>query len=442
MRIEELHIQNFRGFKELTLKFPPNLAVLIGVNGSGKSSVLDCIALFLSILASAGQIPDSPPQSITVHDITNGFEETHNQLIVLLENSRNLDLSLTQNREMAHRLYYGEEFKSTLFYGHVYGEGSNVVNATKEFYEYIQNKLRQDSYANIPLVTYYSSDRKAVEFPLKSYRKHESNQLSAYIKSVDKKVDFADFFIWFRNEEDLENEIRLDNDPAYVNKHLQAVREAIPSLMPEFSNLKVRRSPLRMIVSKQEQELVIDQLSDGEKNLLAMVGDLARRLAIANPSLENPLQGSGIVLIDEIELHLHPQWQRRIIPALTQTFPNLQFIVTTHSPQVLSNVRKENVFILEDFKLVENTPYTYGRDSNSILFELMNVKKRPDESQKQIDKCFYLIDEGRIEEAKKELQKLSDLLGEHDSEVVEANALISFLTDGDEANSNEAYLEE
>ncbi|GAA6618625.1 hypothetical protein NUACC26_044360 [Scytonema sp. NUACC26] len=116
-----------------------------------------------------------------------------------------------------------------------------------------------------------------------------------------------------------------------------------------------------------------------------------------------------------------------MIRSLTQTFPNYQFIVTTHSPQVLSGVRRENVFILENYQLVENTPHTYGKDSNSILYELMNVKERPDEVQQQINSCFQLIDDGRLEDAKLALHKLSNLLGEDDSEVVRANTLIGFL---------------
>jgi predicted ATP-binding protein involved in virulence len=101
--------------------------------------------------------------------------------------------------------------------------------------------------------------------------------------------------------------------------------------------------------------------------------------------------------------------------------------VTTHSPQVLSGVRREYVLILENSQLVENTPHTYGKDSNSILYELMNVKERPDEVQEQINHCFQLIDDGRLEDAKLALHKLSDLLGEDDSEVVRANTLIGFL---------------
>jgi len=140
------------------------------------------------------------------------------------------------------------------------------------------------------------------------------------------------------------------------------------------------------------------------------------------------LEGEGIILIDEIELHLHPQWQRDIIPRLTNTFPNCQFIVTTHSPQVLSNVKKENVFIVEDFQVHPADAYTFGRDSNSILSELMGVSERPIEIQNKLTECLYKIDDGQIEEAKILLRELSDLLGRNDSEIVKASTLISFLS--------------
>jgi predicted ATP-binding protein involved in virulence len=186
---------------------------------------------------------------------------------------------------------------------------------------------------------------------------------------------------------------------------------------------------MEIVLKKQDRELVLNQLSDGEKNLLVMVADIARRLAIANPDpSKNALEGEGIILIDEIELHLHPQWQRDIIPRLTSTFPNCQFIVTTHSPQVLSNVKKENVFIIEDFQVYHADAYTFGRDSNSILSELMGVSERPLEIQNCLKKCLYKIDDGNIEEAKTMLSELSNLIGDDDSEIVKANTLIDFLS--------------
>ena len=158
--------------------------------------------------------------------------------------------------------------------------------------------------------------------------------------------------------------------------------------------------------------------------------DLARRLAIANPGLgENALEGEGIILIDEIDLHLHPQWQRRVLPALTKTFPNCQFIVTTHSPQVLSEVPGESVFILENGKLLDYSPHTIGRDSNSILSEIFNVKERPEWSQEKINHCLDLIDDEKWNEARETLKELSHSLGENDIAVVQAQSILHFMED-------------
>ncbi|WP_442936504.1 AAA family ATPase [Nostoc sp.] len=213
----------------------------------------------------------------------------------------------------------------------------------------------------------------------------------------------------------------------YRDKQLEAVREAISLLIPEFSNLRVERSPLRMTVRKQGEELIVNQLSDGEKCLLAMVGDLARRLAIANPSLSDPLQGSGVVLIDEIELHLHPKWQREIIPALTRTFPNCQFIVTTHSPQVISQVKPEGIYILEktDEGVVAKRPESsFGRDSNRILEDLMGVPARPQEIKDRLHELFRLIDEGNLDGARQLSQEIADIIGQDEPELVKASVSI------------------
>jgi predicted ATP-binding protein involved in virulence len=256
------------------------------------------------------------------------------------------------------------------------------------------------------------------------------SQTFCYVDAINQNyINFESFFWWFKYKEDLEQELRLDGDLNYQDYQLTFVRQAILSVLPEYTDLRVKRSRMQIVLKKQDHELVLNQLSDGEKNLLVMVADIARRLAIANPDpTKNALEGEGIILIDEIELHLHPQWQRDIIPRLTSTFPNCQFIVTTHSPQVLSNVKKENVFIVEDFQVYPADAYTFGRDSNSILSELMGVTERPVKIQNKLTECLYKIDDGQIEEAKILLHELSDLLGHNDSEIVKANTLISFLS--------------
>jgi predicted ATP-binding protein involved in virulence len=211
-----------------------------------------------------------------------------------------------------------------------------------------------------------------------------------------------------------------------------AIRNSIHALIPEFDNLRVKRNPLRMTVNKaigdKVEELSINQLSDGEKCLLAMVGDIARRLAIANPSLDDPLQGEGIVLIDEIELHLHPQWQHKIIPRLTETFPNCQFIVTTHSPQVLSHIQPENIYILQstpDGIIASHPESSYGRDSNQILENIMGVSAYPEDIEKDLSELFRLIERNDLVGAKQLLEQLAlRMPGPSDPQLIKAGVII------------------
>jgi predicted ATP-binding protein involved in virulence len=182
-----------------------------------------------------------------------------------------------------------------------------------------------------------------------------------------------------------------------------------------------------MTVNKDDEELIVNQLSDGEKCLLAMVGDLARRLAIANPGLLEQLQGSGIVLIDEIELHLHPKWQREIIPALTRTFPNCQFIVTTHSPQVISHVQPKDVYLLEKTNvgiIAKRPESSFGRDSNRILEDLMGVPKRPQDIKNRLHELFAIIDSGNLDDARNLCHEIAQIIGEDEPELIKANVSI------------------
>jgi len=439
MHIEKLRMQNFRGFKDVTIDFPSNLAVFIGENGSGKSSILDCNAVFLSYLM--GQIrtfhssDGSMPPAFVVRDISNGFSETQSEINILvdgMEKEIQLSLALTRKSFVSNG-YEALEFEKNITVAIAnpthYDNRSNLADGER-LHKFVHDRFRANPMASLPLPIYYSTNRSAVDINLEGSEDHFLNQLNAYDQAiVAGKINFKDFFIWFRNTEDLENEEWRNGNQDYRDRSLEAVRNAISSLMLGFTDLQVKRSRMEMTLKKQGEELVVNQLSDGEKNLLAMVGDLARRLAIANPDpSKNALEGKGIILIDEIELHLHPKWQRDIIPRLTSTFPNCQFIVTTHSPQVLSNVKKENVFIVEDFQVYPADAHTFGRDSNSILSELMGVSERPEEIQNKLTECLYKIDEGQIDEAKIMLRELSDLIGQNDSEIVKAHTLISFLS--------------
>ena len=187
-----------------------------------------------------------------------------------------------------------------------------------------------------------------------------------------------------------------------------------------------------MTVNKDGIELNIKQLSDGEKCLLALVGDLARRLAIANPAMANKLDGDGVVLIDEVDLHLHPRWQRMVIEQLTKTFKHCQFILSTHSPQVLGHLEPENIWVLrrDDKGEVEavHPKMTYGMDSNRVLEQVMDSSERKPEVKASLQNLFRLLD-GDLQQAKVELQALSAKLekqGNH-PDLVRARAIMSRL---------------
>ncbi len=430
MRVQRLHIQSFRGIKDLMLEFDPSgSTVLIGINGSGKSSVLDCLAVLLSWFVSAvrakkiGNIKASQGgKFLDSKDITNGVIKTSAEILVSF-NSKEVRWSL-QRKNLP------------------YSSIGNISDSEldKVFKEIHQQLAKQDDY-NLPVIVYYSvnrivldtsldlankNDLKQTDTSLDLVKNIEFKQMATYDKAFEVKNTFHQFFQWFRWVEDLENEQRRD-EPEYRNPQLEAVRQAIGELLDGFSNLRVRRSPLRMTISKQGEELVINQLSHGEKGLLALAGDLARRLAIANPGLTNPLEGSGVVMIDEIELHLHPAWQRKVLPSLTQIFPNCQFIVTTHSPQVISHVHPQQIYLLEatpDGVIASHPDSSYGRDSNRILEDLMGVPERPQAIKDQLLQLFRLIDQGDLAGAKQLRQQLAEEIGADEPEFVRADVLI------------------
>jgi len=408
MKVKRLEMTSFRGISDLTLEFQTNEpTVFIGINGVGKSTILDGLSLLLSrFMEWIGGCFSQEIRKFSELDISN--KDTFTRLIIAI---------LLDNGEFS--------------WGILRVRNGVSEDSTHEFTQAAANAIwrhwQDDPQYNIPLVVYYPVNRGVLNIPLEIPNKNQFNQIDAYEQALTGvKIDFATFFQWFRNREDLESELLRDNRN-YQDQQLEAVRLAISSLLPGFSNLRVRRSPLRMTITKQGQELIINQLSDGEKCLLAMVGDLARRLAIANPSLPDPLQGSGVVLIDEIELHLHPKWQREIIPALTRTFPNCQFIVTTHSPQVISQVKPEGIYILErtDAGIVAMRPESsYGRDSNRILEDLMDTPERPQEIKESLLELFRLIARGELDSARQLHQKIADEIGADEPELVGASVSI------------------
>jgi predicted ATP-binding protein involved in virulence len=164
--------------------------------------------------------------------------------------------------------------------------------------------------------------------------------------------------------------------------------------------------------------LSLDQLSDGYRMMLALVMNLARRMLQANPHREkNALESEAIVLIDKVDLHLHPKWQQRVLIDLMAIFPNTQFIVTTHSPQVLTTIKPEQIILLEHEKevIAEQVTSSYGAESGRLLSEIMAVDERPpaevNEFTRLLEQYYQLIEgnKGESEAALEIRSKLNEL---------------------------------
>jgi predicted ATP-binding protein involved in virulence len=128
---------------------------------------------------------------------------------------------------------------------------------------------------------------------------------------------------------------------------LLAFNRVLSTFLDGFADVAIEERPLRLTVKKAGARLSLQQLSDGERAFIAVLGDLVRRLGLANPELANPLAGHGVVLIDELELHLHPRWQREVVEKLRTSFPNIQFIATTHSPFIIQSLRPGELITLD-----------------------------------------------------------------------------------------------
>lgn len=370
--LKQLSLRNFRlfGEKEQLLKFNSgkNVTVLVGNNGCGKSSILDAIAISISTFTS-----NFPGQSIKqfkesdVHITEDEDYGDYLQVESVFETSYNGDIDILRYRQGKSKAPEG------------------VLKNVNSYAELLMAKINKEENCVLPVVAYYGTGRGQIKAPeRKRDFKKAFTRWDAYTGALDASANFRQFIEWFdlmEDEERREKESRRDWD--YKSKPLESVRKALTTFVGDkFSNPRMMIHPLRFIMDEsigedKIRQLRIEQLSDGYKIVTAMVADIASRMAEANPDMDDPLQSNGIVLIDEVDLHLHPKWQRTIIGSLTKTFPNIQFIVSTHSPIILSGATNDaQVIMLREDSIIDTDAKEYETYdiSQLLLSELFGLK--------------------------------------------------------------------
>ena len=454
------------------------MTVIVGNNGAGKSQILQALATSLSWFVS--EITDKKIPNIDIED----------KVVMNGKNKDNCEISLKSYNNSS-------VFETSLSSQGDIGLFQFSLNLHNDFIKPYREHINQKSNLSFPIFMLYPVERTISGDFQANFSDFDSNQLSAYNSALHKsRIDFREFFQWFRSKEDVENEMKshqmdlindsqklqelrvlldklqdekryfenkIDDNSQSENKDfymklgeiqeqtamregeciklftkinlnktsdykrhnsLSTVRYAI-EYFTDFKNPRIRRQGTpTMIVEKDGEELDVNQLSQGEKSLLALVGDIARRLALLNPSLDNPLEGEGVVMIDEVDLHLHPKWQHDLIDKLVKTFPNVQFILTTHSPHVISDRNDILLYSLDDGELIE-MPNVYGEDVNTVLTKIFDVDIRDSKVEEQFTIIRRAISNHDYSVAENNIEQLAEKLPSDHLELLRCRLLLA-----------------
>lgn len=418
MHINQIHLKNFRCYEDVDIEFHPRFNIFVGINGTGKSSALEALriaigSLFLGVdkykdkIASPGisqddvrlsRLEQQYPVVISAKGLIEDFFPDGASRMVEIEWERSLTTK---------------------------GGATRSANAKemKEVSVRMQEAIRKHKEIhNIPLVAYYSRDR------FKKEKKDvgvepDGSRLRGYYNALDPLTNIK-FFLDLYYTETLS---ALQHDTPSVI--LQAVNEAVKKCVDcDDLMFDIKRQELLLIQHDTHHGMPFHLLSDGVRSMLALVMEMAFRCYLLNPHLgkEAALLTSGVVLIDEIDLHLHPAWQKRVVKDLQAAFPHIQFVVTTHAPLVIGSLRDGKIFTIKDNQ-VYDFPLQTGKDANYILNE-MGTSEMDDAIKRALTEYFLLIENGQGKElpALSLREQLERQLGQNHTELQRADMMLSF----------------
>ncbi len=425
MRLNNIKIKNYRCFKEADIDFDEHITLIVGKNGAGKTAILDAAAVSVStfLLGINGGVSrgiSKDDARYEFHDLDGTIDPQH-QFPVCIDS---IGDCLDQPNVKWTRSLNTESGKTT------FKDAGELTNIAKK----VQNQIMTgDKSLVLPVISYYGTGRLYAQ-------KEERNTKS--LTEFKRQIGYAGCMVAESNEKLMLNWFQMQTLKSLQNQQKTGVIEK--SLLLKTVEKAICRSYERISGSKnaslifdldthrlvlefetadgEPKKFAMDEMSDGYKNMLSMIGDIAYRMAVLNPVLGDRVleETPGVVLIDEVDLHLHPQWQQTILGDLHAIFPNVQFIVSSHAPAVINSVSREQIRILDNGKIYMPTAQTYGRDANSILREVMKVSERPADVVQRLDAFYACMDKNDFEEADRMLTEIEEIVGTNDPDIAAA----------------------
>lgn len=414
MKLTRLKLVDVRAIASAEFRFQPDFNLIAGVNGVGKTTVLDTLAVCFSAFVRRANHRPRYGKSFVVDDIRVGG--------VALQ--AECDIECT-GESHSYRL---QKFRGNNPQSPPEEWSRENVSAYISDIEEIQGGIPTDGKGGKPegqvLAVLFATNRSVVNEQRFRSGTAVGGVEAAFADALSaRELRLGEFADWMRAQQALSSELPT------AKRMLVSLDKAVSRFLPDYRNLRLAEDGGKhsLLIDRDAMTLPVRHLSDGERGVLAMVLDLARRLAQANPGMEDPVaEAEAVVLIDEIELHLHPAWQRRIVGNLSDTFPRCQFIATTHSPQVIGEVDHEHIQIITDGQVY--TPvHSFGVDSSRVLEEIMETPPRTKGVEDILTKISQEIGKRKYENAQGLLNELADHLGEDDPEVTRIRTLLDFM---------------
>lgn len=410
MILKKLHICNFKMFKEITLEFKPGFNLLLGDNGVGKTTILEAATVAVSGFLAG--MEDVSTRNIYKNDIyyqivkdNNGIPNKLFQEPVEVESMLN---------------YGGVDYTWSRVKKGVAGSSRTSINP-RDILKVSRELINSTDKKMLPIISYQSASRhwiSARSDANEKKRKQLHNRRCGYLGCMEKTSNLASINNWCKQME--WGSVRMN----HISENYQQFGKIISRFMSIMNDGVVSEVIFNpnsefLLYCEDGEYKVISDLSAGYQSVLNLILDLAYRMSILNPDAgDNIPNAEGIVLIDEIDSNLHPKWQWRIIDALTETFPNVQFIAATHSPIIVSSCKNANIISIDKEENIRYIGDSYAFSVNEILKDMLGYYMRPAKVEDLIEEFEKKMDREEYNLAKNALDRLTELLGEEHPKVV------------------------